>query len=216
MHIPINHQDAPWKLKGEGFILVYNFDKDWVMEHGFLTEEQQRNFKGGFGFVMLVDYRSSPIGPYYELLFIPGKFEGSNRYSITKIYVDTKSSKINGRSNWGIPKETQPFIWQSRGKTTSIGVGEESDPVLFCKISHRGISFPVTTKILPIKLIQQLEDKTFLTDPAGTGWAKLANVESIKVNSIHFPDISKQKALFAFRVAPFTMHFPTPIITQSR
>jgi hypothetical protein len=213
MQLPENHQDAPWKLRGEGYILVYNFDKDWVMQHGFLTEEQRNSFKGGFGFVMLVDYRSSPIGPYHELLFIPGKFEGANRYSITKIYVDTNASKTNGRFNWGIPKETQPFIWQKNGKTSTIGVGDDADPVLFCKMSHKGISFPVTTKILPIKLSQVLDGSTFLTDPSGYGWANIATIDTIKVNAAYFPDISKQKVLFAFKVAPFTMNFPIPTIT---
>jgi hypothetical protein len=210
INYPQHIQSAPWKLQGEGIIIVYNFERDWVLANGFLSEDQKSNFRGGLGFVMMVNYKSSPVGPYHELLFIPGKFGSKNRYSITKIYVDTNTSKDNGRYNWGIPKETKPFIWQKQDKTQTIGVGEEEDPVLFCKISSGGFKFPATTKVFPIKLQQKLDGTNFLTNPSGTGWAKLAKIEMLKVNAKHFPDITRQNPLFVLKVDPFTMNFPIP------
>jgi hypothetical protein len=207
---PVNHFPPPWKLKGEGIIMVFRFKKDWVEENGFLGEYQKGNFKGGLGFVMLVNYSESPVGPYKELLFIPGKFQTKNLQSITRIFVDSDLSTENGRFNWGIPKETVPIIWRKEGKTETIGVGSEEEPVLFFKISSGGIPFPATTKIIPINLYQELEGKEFHTHPKGSGWAKLAKIESLKVNKDHFPDIGKVKPLFCFKVNPFTMHFPLP------
>jgi hypothetical protein len=207
---PNNHFPPPWKLKGEGIIMVFRFKKDWVEKNGFLTEIQKGYFKGGFGFVMLVNYSESPVGPYKELLFIPGKFKPKNLQAITKIFVDSDLSTQNGRFNWGIPKETVPIIWQKKGKAETIGVGSEDDPVLFLKISSGGIPFPASTKLLPISLLQELEGKEFHTNPRGSGWAKLAKIETLKVDREHFPDIGKIKPLFCFKVNPFTMHFPLP------
>jgi hypothetical protein len=207
---PKNHFEPPWKLKGEGIIMVFRFKKEWVEENGFLNENQKGNFKGGLGFVMLVNYGESPVGPYKELVFIPGKFKSNNLQSITRIFVDSDLSTENGRFNWGIPKETVPIIWQKNGNEETIGIGTEEDPVLFCKISSGGIPFPATTKIIPINLFQKLEGKDFFTKPRGSGWAKLAKIESLKVDKAHFPDISKVKPLFCFKVNPFTMHFPLP------
>jgi hypothetical protein len=207
---PRNHFDPPWKLKGEGIIMVFRFKKEWVEENGFLNENQKGNFKGGLGFVMLVNYSESPVGPYKELLFIPGKFKSNNLQSITRIFVDSELSTENGRFNWGIPKETVPMIWQKNGHEETIGIGTEDDPVLFCKISSGGIPFPASTKIIPINLYQELEGKGFYTKPNGSGWGKLAKIESLRVDKDHFPDISKVKPLFCFKVNPFTMHFPLP------
>lgn len=207
---PESYYPGPWKLKGEGFILAYKFKKDWVEQNGFLTDKLKGKFKGGLGYVMLVRYTVSPAGPYNELLFIPGKFSPENKQSITKIYVDSKSSTENGRYKWGIPKETVPIIWQKNGKTETIGIGPENDPVLFCKISSGGIPFPAGTKLLPIRLFQELEGKTFLTDPKGYGWGKFAKIESMKVNPDYFPDISKLKPLLCVKIKPFTMEFPLP------
>ncbi len=65
---------APWKLTGNGYILLYRFTKAFVAEHGFLADFQKEKFVSSWGAVMLVDYQSSPVGPYHELLFIPGLF----------------------------------------------------------------------------------------------------------------------------------------------
>ncbi|MFD2200287.1 acetoacetate decarboxylase family protein [Shivajiella indica] len=208
--IPANLFPPPWKLKGEGIIIVFRFHKKWVEENGLLNENQKSNYNGGLGYVMLVNYRDSPVGPYKELLFIPGKFKPNNFQSITKIFVDSDASTENGRFNWGIPKETVPIFWQKNGKEETIGVGTEEEPVLFCKITSGGLPFPASTKLLPINLFQELEGKEFYTRPSGHGWAKIAKIESLKINKDHFPDIGQIKPLFCFKINPFTMEFPLP------
>lgn len=63
---------------------------------------------------------SPPVGPYDELIYVPGLFSRRPRQplrtgrtaaepieyfpSITRIYVSTDESVYNGRKNWGIPK----------------------------------------------------------------------------------------------------------------
>ena len=65
---------APWNLTGDAYIMVYKFSKGFVQEYGFLADYQQDRFLGYVGTVMLVDYKTSGVGPYRELLFIPGMF----------------------------------------------------------------------------------------------------------------------------------------------
>lgn len=210
IHEPAPLFPAPWKLKGEGFILMFRFTKTFVYESGFLPEHHLGNFKGGFGYVMLVNYEESPVGPYKELLFIPGKFGPENKQCITKIYVDSELSTNNGRGNWGIPKETVPIIWNRDGKITTVGVGSNENPIWFSKIKTGRIPIPVSTKILPIHLLQELGEKQYLTKPEGKGWGKLASIEKIHVEQSGFPDISKLKPLLCVHVKPFWMSFPTP------
>jgi acetoacetate decarboxylase len=55
--------------------------------------------------------QTSGVGPYQELLFIPGLFHIDGRYtfSISKIYVSTEASVRSGIENWAIPKELADF-----------------------------------------------------------------------------------------------------------
>lgn len=205
---PLDHYPPPWRLKGEGIVLVYNFKKGWLAQNGLLQLGQSGVYRGGLGFVMLVNYHESPVGPYKELLIIPGKYGGQKRQSISHIFVNSEASTVNGRYNWGIPKETVPMIWHSEDNGDTIGIGPDENPILFCKIKTRGIPFPATTRLLPIRLQQFLGGREFLTDPNGSGWAKLATIEKIKVDSDRFPDISNVKPVLGFKVNPFTMHFP--------
>ena len=89
----------PWTLHGEGIILLYRFKKSWVKSKANLPAELQGQFKGGFGYVMLVDYSSSPVGSYHELLFIPGQFGEKKFQSITRILVSSEASTDQGRKN---------------------------------------------------------------------------------------------------------------------
>ncbi len=201
---------APWELSGSGIILIYNFSKNWVEQFGQLPDHLRGCFKGGLGYIMLVNYEKSPVGPYKELLFIPGKFSNSSKQSITKIYVDSEASTQNGRANWGIPKFTLPMEWNSINGKEEFKMMKGDEIVFQCDIKSGGISFPVTTALLPIDLHQVWEDQEFLTKPSGSGWGKLAKVEIKKCNTDFFPPIDSVKPLLAVKVNPFHIKFPEP------
>ncbi|MBX3420542.1 MAG: hypothetical protein KF752_03195 [Pirellulaceae bacterium] len=205
---PPEHRPAPWKLTGEGIILIYKFSRQWVEENGWLDQRQRGQFRGGLGYVMLVNYHQSPVGPYRELLIIPGKFEPHGCQSITRIFVDSPASTDNGRYNWGIPKSTLPMQWRVAGKTDSLLVGPADRPVFYCQVKHSGPPFPVTTRLLPIKLYQELSGVAYRVNPRGLGWGRLARVTELHVDSQQFPDVSQVKPLACLKVQPFTMHFP--------
>jgi hypothetical protein len=68
----------------------------------FSDPTQAGAFKGGMGFVMIIRYFETPIGPYNEMVYMPGYFEvpreGANDAArVTRIYVDHKSSAYNGQ-----------------------------------------------------------------------------------------------------------------------
>ncbi len=200
----------PWKLRGEGILMLFKFSKEWVEKYAQLPDDLVGKFKGGIGYVMLVNYLDSPVGPYRELLIIPGKFSHTGKHSISKIYVDSEASTQNGRANWGIPKNTLPFSWESEGGIDHIKMYNGDEAVFACTVKSGGLKFPVTTKILPIDLHQLWEGKEYLTEPGGKGWGKIAKVEIEKCNKKFFPPIQKQKPILAVKVNPFEINFPKP------
>lgn len=200
----------PWKLSGEGIILIFRFQKDWVENSAHLPKHLKGKFKGGLGYVMLVDYEKSPVGPYHELLIIPGKFKKTKKQAITKIYVDSEASTQNGRKNWGIPKETLPFSWKKEKGKDIVEIKTGEKVIFSTEITSGGIPFPVTTTILPISLCQTWNKVKYYTKPRGFGWGKLAKVKTMSVDPDYFPDIQNIKPLLAVRVNPFHIKFPQP------
>ena len=203
---------APWTLRGEGIILLFRFKKSWVDQAANLPEYLQQKFRGGFGYVMLVDYQESPVGPYKELLFIPGKFGEEKLQSITTIFVDSEASTLNGRANWAIPKQTADFHWQKEKGLDRVDVTLNGKPVFQASIRSGGISFPMNTGLLPIRLRQELEDQVLFTQPEGKGWGKLAHMQDLEIDPQLFPDIRGIKPILAMKVSPFTLTFPKPSI----
>lgn len=202
---------APWLLRGDGYLLFYKFSRQWVAQHGQVPPALAGSFDGFFGSVMLVNYHESPVGPYRELLFMPGKFRTPHgrRYSITNIAVDSEASTRSGQANWGIPKVTRQFRAEREGDTERIQVlGLDGLPYFEIRLRSGGLRFPITTALMPIRLYQIWEGKTFLTDPKGSGTGQLARVLDVQVNSELFPDICRTHPLLALRVTHFTMQFP--------
>lgn len=202
---------APWLLSGEGYMIFYRFSRQFVERHCPLPPELAGRFDGFFGSVMLVNYAESPVGPYRELLFMPGKFRTpqGRRYSITHIAVDSEASTLSGRANWGIPKLTRQFRAEREGHTERIqALAPDGQPYFDIQLRSGGLHFPISTALIPIRLWQTEQGKTFLTDPKGSGTGQLARVLDVKVNPDLFPDICRARPLLALRVTDFRMCFP--------
>ncbi|KAI5479190.1 acetoacetate decarboxylase beta barrel domain containing protein [Pseudohyphozyma bogoriensis] len=142
---------APWTLTGVGYsflLLSTPFSPSPLplpeasyapLEKGSSGDltEGGGSFHGGVGVVMLIRYESSDVGPYDELIYMPGVFKVPSvaeltkdefHKSITRIYVSTKESAENGRRNWGIPKHLASFDFTSVGRSTLITVSTPSSP----------------------------------------------------------------------------------------
>lgn len=200
---------APWNLTGRGFILLYRFPEDFIRNSCFLPEEWKILKWSGLGYVMLIDYKDSPVGPYKELLIIPGKARiGETRvHTISKIYVDSVSSMLDGRSNWGIPKELTDFKWVEKQRRHLIHVGSFT-PWLEIRMEVGGIPFPINTKLLPIHLYQELNGQKYRVSPSGKGSGRFSLVKEVKVDPFYFPELNLLEPLVSIYVDPFRMTFP--------
>ncbi|KAK7462956.1 hypothetical protein VKT23_007537 [Stygiomarasmius scandens] len=156
---------APWKLKGRswGFILPAlkkdtSFPSGWAAPFQADVLGSTGEFIGGIGMVMLVQYTESPVGPYDELIYVPGRWkypDGSVCARITRIYVSSNASTENGRRNWNIPKTTADFSYIKDPKTNVWDLSvrpvgsDETTPPFFHIAVHRipilsSIRMPVT------------------------------------------------------------------------
>jgi len=209
---PLIIAPAPWTLRGNGYIFLYRFSKEFIEKQGFLNDfHKNARYKGIIGSVMLVDYHTSEVGAYKELLFIPGLFNFGKKtgFNISKIYVSTYESVYNGIQNWGIPKELADFtVEQKASNHTHFALKNEQTPFFEVDINSYGIPFYINTALFPFNFYQPLENKTLLTQPNGKGWAKLCKLSNLKVDSDFFPDISTQRPLACMAVRNFTMKFP--------
>ncbi|KAL4902045.1 hypothetical protein BDW74DRAFT_187037 [Aspergillus multicolor] len=65
--------------------------------------------------VMIIRYEDTDVGPYDELILIPGRAVNPNtkkaEMRISNIYVSTEASVWNGRRNWNIPKHRANFVF---------------------------------------------------------------------------------------------------------
>jgi hypothetical protein len=115
---------APWRLKGTIYSFVtYTSSKgaaDLASATSFMYSPLEARssfasgrFLGGIGMVQVIRYTDSPVGPYDELVIIPGAFGyrtvdagGSGRdikeekhMRVTRIYVSQKHTCWNGRKS---------------------------------------------------------------------------------------------------------------------
>ena len=209
---------APWSLRGRGYILIYKFKGDFIEKYGNVPDFLKGRYAGGFGSVMLVDYLHSDAGPYGELLFIPGKFDfkGKKLDTISKIYVSSNESVVNGWANWGIPKELAKFEFEKiNSREESIRVSIDGTSVAEFVIRSGVMPFPVSTKLLPFPLVQLHEEKYFYTSFLGSGRGSFAKIKKLEINSELFPDISLCKPIAVIKVDPFAITFPKAMIEDA-
>lgn len=179
-------------------------------------------FLGGLAMVQVIRYTETPVGPYDELLLVPGAFEYELEGNVKKglrcsrIYVSQKDTCWNGRMNWNIPKHLAKFDFTTLPNgSTSIAVypndvsGLSNESVVskqpFFKGTYRPISylpsFPTSTKLagylgMDISLVQP-------PLPAGKGeqnelpgtkrWCKVLPLIKSKKTSLGWWDL-RQKA----------------------
>ena len=214
----------PWTLTGNAVILVAHFPEAFVRAHGFLAPYQQRAYRGWIGTVMLVDYKTSPVGPYQELLFIPGlfRFGKTTSFSISKIYASTTDSLWNGRQNWGIPKELADFSFVlNHDGSQTISVQYEGRLLLSVRTRPWGPCVPITTKFMPgFRIVQERlmdpqpaserAEGLLLTRPSAAGTVRLASSSDLHVEPGLFPNLAQIKPRLVFSLENVILTFPPP------
>ena len=212
---------APWSLNGSGAVLLYHFPHSFVSQWGFLEDYQHLGYRGWMGAVLLVDYQSSNVGPYQELMFIPGLFKlgGKRGFSISKIWVSTEASLQNGQRNWGIPKELAQFEVERDQQGIRLFKASKGSRVFFeAQLKHTRLSLPFTSKLLPLtRIIQQSLSQLLLTRPQATGKIGLASLQKATADPDYFPPLQKLSPLACLAVPSFQMQFPiAQLLDQGR
>jgi hypothetical protein len=210
---------APWRLHGDGYVFLYQFNAEWVAAQGFVPEPLRPQFRGGIGALMLVRYRETPVGPYDELLFIPGLFEidGAQYHSITKIYVSTQTSVVNGQNNWGVPKERADFTFKwldDVSERVNVTLPDGEAIAEFTVINEGGFRIPINTQLLPLKPVlgQQWDGQLFITSPFSKGTIQFATLQHTRINAAHFPSLGHLSPMVGSRATDFELHFPPATI----
>ncbi len=202
---------APWQLTGDGYVLLYQLPHHFAAAHS-----NGYPYRGGFGAVVLVNYHSSNVGPYRELLFIPGMiaYPGKTGYSIHRIYVTTLASVVNGQMNWGIPKERADFQAETLPDGAErIRVLKDNRPFFEVTLRAHGPAVPLTAAVLP-PLVQQRDNRTFITRLQSTGVGRYARMSDVRADAAHFPDVSPFAPLIAMKIVNFRMLFPAAQIVE--
>ncbi|HET8705149.1 MAG TPA: acetoacetate decarboxylase family protein, partial [Pseudomonadales bacterium] len=142
---------APWQLSGDGFIATFWLPEQLDDNATFTPDTLKGRRSGKLATMMFVNYHTSDVGPYQELLFIPGQFKikGKNRRSITKIYVNTWESVVNGNINWGIPKEQADFKVEALKGVTTVQLSQSGHLFAEFKFKEMGLKMPVSTRLVP-------------------------------------------------------------------
>lgn len=204
----------PWLLTGDGIVLLYHFSESFLQRYNFMAGYQKQAYKGWLGAIMLATYKTSGVGPYHELLFIPGLIgvNGKLAFSIAKIYVSTFDSAWNGRENWGIPKEVADFSVATYADGTKEFEVSKDDKTFFnASVKPFAPQVPITTDILPLtRIIQQLRDQLLLTHLSCKGRLQLTSLKNIHSDSDFFPPVQHLKPLVTLSVRDFLMTFPVP------
>jgi hypothetical protein len=212
---------APWTLQGDGWIMLLRLPEATRRDPRHLPPELRARPVSGPSIVMFVDYSESPVGPYRELLYIPGRFDlgaGQHAWSVTRIYVSSWESVVNGRLNWGIPKDHADFRRERAGRGETIRVESSGKVVASLALAPRGPSLPVRGGLLPEgmrRLVQHYEGRRFELAPLAAGRAGLARVTALESNPELFPDLAAARVTMAMRVPRFSLTFPIATVAPA-
>jgi len=210
---------APWDLRGSGWIVALKLPAGHAARDAFVPPELVGRSRGLASYLMYVDYSESGCGPYRELLFVPGAFpfpDGRRHLSISRILVSTWDSVVNGRNNWGIPKDRADFEVEcggADGREERIRVTSDGREV--CELQFATPRFapplPVHGALVPTRLrtlAQHFRGRTFYYAPEARGRVRPGRLRAWRFDAGLFPDLAGAAVVATLRVESFRMTFP--------
>ena len=219
-YVPSVVAPTPWHLRGNGYVFLFRHSKSFLSESGFLNDYQRLHLKSGFGAVILADYQQSDVGPYRELMFIPGIFKISGHYtfSISKTYVSTQDSRWNGVENWGIPKEVADFsilTGEESEKDETWVVSRNQKPIFSVDLHRHRFGFPVSSALLPFRIGQVVKDSLMLTEPSIKARGQFVRTEGWYAHPDFFPPVDQSSLITSVSLRNFTIEFPAPSLFRA-
>jgi hypothetical protein len=208
----------PWRLRGSGYVFLFAFEPWFLRNGGFLPPELAGpHFEAQLGVMMLVDYEQSPVGPYRELLFAAGRNRRwrHHLFSITRIYVSTEASAVQGWENWAIPKRAAEFETVKRpdGAERVLVQNDRLVDVELTVAPDRGFALPAASLVAPpsLRTIRQFRDgRAWETRLSGWGLLRPAKLLDFRAMPKAFPDVNQGTLLAGFCVEALRLRLPRP------
>jgi acetoacetate decarboxylase len=171
--------------------------------------------RGGLGVLAVVRYADSDVGPYDELLWLApwGLRDGARRaHTVTRIFVSSEASCINGRRNWGIPKQLARFdVARLSASTQRFEVSTPRGRVASFSVATGRRSTPIDTRVLPsaLRRLRQVQDATsFEVAPNVRGRLHAARFSERVTDPEQFADTRSARMLGGVCISEFEMTFP--------
>jgi hypothetical protein len=211
---------APWLLRGDAYVVVTTSSTATNLEDAGICAALRPHYRNLFNVLMVVDYKASPVGPYLEILYIPGHFRlGSTArgMSISRIYVSSEASVHNGNANWGLTKSCVEFsrrLGADGADAFRVGGGEG-----FANLAFRGFgpALPMGSGLLPRAMrsfVQVREGRCYAYSLSVRGRTRAARVDFGAFDAAMFPDMNLRKVRLAVHIADFTLDFHESAITS--
>lgn len=208
-------EPPPWQLTGRGYVITLSCSQEFGAACARDIPGLAGRARGGLGALMFVDYATSNVGPYRELLLCPGvfDFDGRRAAAVTHIWVSSMESVISGRHNWGLPKCLAYFDTQhdEHGQETCRIQLPDHAPLML-HFAQRGPRIPMGTGVLPRAwrtLEQPWEGRYYRTCIRARARARLARITDQEIPSDSgFPDFSGQKPRIGLYADRFDLTFP--------
>ena len=206
---------APWDLSGQGYIVAVRLPREVLEQGSFLPPGLRRVGRSRLACLMFVDYARSDVGPYHELLYIPGALDFGRRrqLSISRIFVSSWASVVNGNRNWGIPKDRCDFAVDYGADGIDRVACTAADGTVFAELElqARGPRLPAPGHWVPRRLrtLSQLrEGRIYTYAPEARGQVRFARVRNWRFDARHFPDLARGEVVAALKITGFRMVFP--------
>ena len=213
---------APWLLRGDGWVVLLRLPRKAAARTAYVPASLQSSLRAAISALVCVEYFDAPCGAYRELALIPGtlQFPDGRRYaSISRILVSTWASVVNGRANWGIPKDRADTFEVSRDAATERFRVADGNREL-CRLDFeapRGPRLPLRTSWLPASwgtLAQLHEQRAYYYRPVARGSVRPVRLLQARYDGTLFPDLAAATVLAAFRVDAFSMEFPVARVEE--
>ena len=211
---------APWSLTGRGYIVLLRLPGDDDDPARWTPAPLRGKTPGGPGLLMYVDYRESGVGPYRELLFIPGRYPdaGGHSWSITRIVVSTEASVRAGRQNWGIPKEVADFdVTPTDDGGERIRVVQGGAMLAELEFGRAGLRLPGGGGLLPAsmrRIVQFHEGRCYRFTPSAGGPLAWSRLRCLVTDGDRFPTLGPENVLMSCAAPAFRMQFPVASVME--
>ncbi|CAE6488302.1 unnamed protein product [Rhizoctonia solani] len=177
----------PWTLQAEAWWILPAIPMPWQakelpkgaldIQEGDTFQELQASYQGGLGTIQLIRYHSSPVGPYDELLYVPGQMN----YKVGDSTVSGNIPKHLARFEFTPETPSDPLSPTLASVYASLSDSPNPefspDPIFRARLvpSRRLPNFPLNLSSIPRAILDSRVLQPPLTSPVGTEqWCMVA------------------------------------------